>query len=162
MPKYEGHLIGTGLRVAIVQARFNDFIGQHLCDGAIGTLRQHGVASDAIDTITVPGSWELSLAAQRAARTGRYDGIVALGILIRGHTAHFEYIAGEMSRGLGGVQRESGIPVGFGVLTVESIEQAIERAGTKLGNKGAEAALAVIEMATLLRAIDAPAPTTER
>lgn len=154
MATIEGNLVGTGFRFAVVQARFNDFIGQHLLEGAVGALRQHGVQPEHIDTIFVPGSWELPLAAQRVARTQRYDGIVALGVLIRGSTSHYEYIAGEMSRGLGAVARESSIPVGFGVLTVESIEQAIERAGTKLGNKGSEAALAALEMVTLLRAID--------
>lgn len=154
MATIEGNLIGTGLRFAIVQARFNDFIGQRLSEGAIGTLRQHGVSAENIDTIYVPGSWELPLAVQRAARTQRYDGIIALGVLIRGQTAHFEYIAGEATRGLGAIAREAGVPIGFGVLTVESIEQGIERAGSKMGNKGTEAALAALEMATLLRAID--------
>jgi 6,7-dimethyl-8-ribityllumazine synthase len=154
MTTIEGNLIGTGLRFAIVQARFNTFIGQHLSDGAIGTLRQHGVSPENIDLVYVPGSWELPLAVQRVARTQRYDGIVALGVLIRGETAHFEYIAGEATRGLGAIARESGVPVGFGVLTVESTEQAVERAGNKMGNKGADAALAALEMATLLRAID--------
>jgi len=149
----EGSLVGTGLRFAIVQARFNDFIGQHLLAGAIGALKQHGVAEAAIDTIFVPGSWELPLAVQKVAQTKRYDGIVALGVLIRGQTPHFEYIAGEASRGIGATSRETGIPIGFGVLTVENVEQAIDRAGTKMGNKGAEAALAALEMATLLREI---------
>ena len=154
MTTIEGNLIGTGLRFAIVQARFNDFIGQRLTEGATGALRQHGVSAENIDIIVVPGSWELPLAVQRVARSQRYDGIIALGVLIRGQTAHFEYIAGEASRGLGAIAREAGVPIGFGVLTVESIEQAVERAGTKMGNKGAEAALAALEMATLLRAID--------
>lgn len=154
MATIEGNLLGAGLRFAIVQARFNDFIGQRLAEGAQGALRQHGVNADDIDIIYVPGSWELPLAVQRAARSRRYDAIVALGVLIRGQTAHFEYIAGEATRGLGAIAREADVPVGFGVLTVENMEQAMDRAGVKLGNKGAEAALAALEMATLLRAID--------
>jgi 6,7-dimethyl-8-ribityllumazine synthase len=154
MATIEGNLIGTGLRFAIVQARFNDLIGQRLTEGAQGALRQHGVEAANIDVIYVPGSWELPLAVQRVARTQRYDGIVALGVLIRGQTAHFEYIASEATRGLGAIAREAGVPIGFGVLTVETMEQALDRAGVKLGNKGAEAALAALEMATLLRAID--------
>jgi 6,7-dimethyl-8-ribityllumazine synthase len=156
MATIEGHLIGSGLRFAVVQARFNEFIGAHLTEGAIGALRQHGVSVEQIDIIYVPGAWELPLAVQRAARAGRYDGIVALGVLIRGQTPHFEYIASVASRELGAIARETGMPVGFGLLTVESIEQGIERAGSKQGNKGAEAALAALEMATLLRAIDQP------
>lgn len=154
MATIEGQLIGSGARFAVVQARFNEFIGARLTEGAVGALRQHGVSPEQIDIIYVPGAWELPLAVQRAARTQRYDGIVALGVLIRGQTLHFEYIAGSASRELGAIARETGVPVGFGVLTVESIEQGIERAGSKQGNKGAEAALAALEMITLLRAID--------
>ena len=154
MGTIEGKLDGAGLRFAIVQARFNDFVGKQLAEGAAGVLRQHGVSAEDIDHISVPGSWELPLAVLQAARTGRYAAIVALGVLIRGQMAHFEYIAGEATRGLGAISRETGIPIGFGVLTVENLEQAIDRAGAKMGNKGAEAALAALEMATLLRAID--------
>ncbi len=154
MAVLEGDLNGSGARFAIVQARFNDFIGQHLLSGALGALKQHGVAPDAIDIAYVPGSWELPLAVQRLARTQAYHGVIALGVLVRGQTPHFEYISGEMSRGLGAVARDTGVPVGFGVLTVESIDQAIERAGSKMGNKGAEAALAVLEMISLFRDID--------
>jgi 6,7-dimethyl-8-ribityllumazine synthase len=154
MATLEGDLDGSGARFAIAQARFNDFIGQHLLDGALLALRQHGVANDAVDIAYVPGSWELPVAVLKLAHTRAYQGVIALGVLIRGQTPHFEYIAGEMSRGLGAVARETGVPIGFGVLTVDSIEQAVERAGTKMGNKGAEAALAVLEMASLFRAID--------
>ncbi len=149
----EGNLVGTGLRFAIIQSRFNDFIGQHLLQGAIHALLQHGVAEEAIDTVYVPGAWELPLATQHLAKTGHYDGIIALGVLIRGNTPHFEYISSSASGGLAAVAQETGIPVSFGVLTVESVEQAIDRAGTKMGNKGAEAALAALEMATLIKRI---------
>lgn len=153
MATIEGNLAGTGLRFAIIQARFNDFIGQHLLQGALHALQQHGVVADAIDTVYVPGAWELPLAAHHLAKTGRYDGIIALGVLIRGDTAHFEYISGSASSGLAAVAQESGIPVSFGVLTVDSVDQAIDRAGTKMGNKGSEAALAALEMATLIKYI---------
>lgn len=153
MTTYEGSLVGTGLRFAVALAKFNDFVGRRLLEGAVGALRQHGVAEADIDLVYVPGAWELGLAVQRLAATGRYDGLVALGVLIRGQTAHFEYLAGQATRDLGSIAREHGVPIGFGVLTVESLEQAMDRAGAKQGNKGAEAALAALEMATLLRAI---------
>jgi 6,7-dimethyl-8-ribityllumazine synthase len=141
-------------RFALVAARFNSFIVQSLIDGAIDALRRHGVPEGSIDLIWTPGSFELPLAAQRLAASERYDGIVALGAIIRGGTPHFEYVASECVKGLAGVSLEYDLPVGFGVLTVDTIEQAVERAGTKAGNKGVEAAMAVLEMVSLLRRLE--------
>ena len=142
-------------RFALVAARFNSFIVQSLINGAIDTLRRHGVPATNIDLIWTPGSFELPLAAQRLAAGERYDGIVALGAVIRGGTPHFEYVAGECTKGLASVSLQYNIPIGFGVLTVDSIDQAVERAGTKAGNKGAEAAMSVLEMVSLLRRLEA-------
>lgn len=147
----EGTLVGEGLRVGLVAARFNDFIVDSLVRGAVDALARHGVNRGAIELIRVPGAWEVPLALEAAAKSGRFDALVALGAVIRGATPHFEYVAGECVRGAGQVERSHGVPVGFGVLTVDTIEQAIERAGTKAGNKGAEAALSALEMANLLR-----------
>ncbi len=147
----EGALNGEGLRVGVVAARFNDFVVESLLRGAVDALSRHGVARGAIDVVRVPGAWELSLAVAGMAQSGRYDALVALGAVIRGATPHFEYVAGECVRGIGQAERTHGVPVGFGVLTVDTIEQAIERAGTKAGNKGADAALSALEMANLLR-----------
>lgn len=141
-------------RIALVAARFNSFIVQSLVNGAIDALRRHGVPEAQIDLIWTPGSFELPLATQRLAASERYQGLVALGAVIRGGTPHFEYVAGECTKGLAGVSLRYNIPVGFGVLTVDSIDQAIERAGTKAGNKGAEAALSVLEMVSLLRQLE--------
>ncbi|MCP5158265.1 MAG: 6,7-dimethyl-8-ribityllumazine synthase [Gammaproteobacteria bacterium] len=141
-------------RFALAAARFNSFIVQNLIDGAVDTLRRHGVPEANIDLIWTPGSFELPLVVQRLAASERYDGIVALGAVIRGGTPHFEYVAGECVKGLASVSLEYDLPVGFGVLTVDTIEQAVERAGTKAGNKGAEAALAVLEMVSLLRRLE--------
>lgn len=146
----EGALAGEGLRIGIVAARFNDFIVDSLLRGAVDALARHGVARGGIEVVRVPGAWEVPLALEAAAKSGRFDALVALGAVIRGATPHFEYVAGECVRGAGQVERSHGVPVGFGVLTVDSIEQAIERAGTKAGNKGAEAALSALEMANLL------------
>lgn len=148
---YEGKLIGTGLRLGIVVSRFNEFITGKLLEGALDALVRHGVDAEAIDVAWVPGAYEIPLAAQRMARSGRYDAMIALGAVIRGATAHFDYVAGEAARGIAQAQASTGVPVAFGVLTTDSIEQAIERAGTKAGNKGAEAAVSAIEMANLLR-----------
>lgn len=150
----EGGLIGTGLRIAVVATRWNDFMGERLLDGALDALRRHDVADDDITVVTVPGSYEIGIAARRVATSGRFDAVVCLGVLIRGGTIHFDLIAAEASRGIASAMAESGIPVTFGVITTETIEQAIERAGSKAGNKGAEAALAAIEMANLLKRID--------
>ena len=152
----EGDLIPPqGVRFALIAARFNSFIVQSLVNGAVDALRRHGVPENSIDLIWTPGSFELPLAAQRRAATERYNGLVALGAVIRGGTPHFEYVAGECVKGLASVSLQYGIPVGFGVLTVDTIEQAVERAGTKAGNKGAEAALSVLEMVNLLRRLEA-------
>lgn len=141
-------------RVLIAISRFNQFINQSLLEGAVDALKRIGqVKDDNITVVWVPGAYELPLAARQAADSGRYDAVVALGTVIRGGTAHFEYVAGEASAGLGRVAAECRIPVAFGVLTTETIEQAIERAGTKAGNKGAEAALTALEMLNILRAI---------
>jgi 6,7-dimethyl-8-ribityllumazine synthase len=151
----EGRLEGTGVRVGVVATRWNDFVVERLTRGAIGALEQAGVARRDVTLMIVPGAFELPLAAGKAASSGRFDMLVALGTVIRGATAHFEYVAGECASGLSRVAADARIPVGFGVLTVDTLEQAIERAGAKAGNKGAEAALAALEMLSLLRQMDA-------
>ena len=151
---FEGRADGSGRRVALVAGRFNQLVTDLLVAGARDELRRCGVEPGAVDLAWVPGSFELPIAAAKLARTGRYSGIVALGVVIRGATPHFDYVAGEAASGLGAVARETGVPVGFGVLTTESLEQALDRAGGKLGNKGAEAVRTVLEMAGLLDAID--------
>lgn len=148
---YEGKLIGTGLKFGIVVSRWNDFMGSKLLEGAKDTLIRHDVAEDDIDIVFVPGSFEIPLAAQKLASGQRYDAVICLGVLIRGSTPHFDYIANEASKGIAQASWQSGIPVTFGVITTENIEQAIERSGSKAGNKGAEAAMAAIEMANLLK-----------
>ncbi len=151
---YEGKLIGTNLRVGIVMARWNDFMGSKLLEGAKDTLIRHDVAEANIDIVYVPGSFEIPLAAQKMAQSHRYDAIICLGVLIRGSTPHFDYIANEASKGIAQVSWQHGLPVTFGVITTENIEQAIERSGSKAGNKGAEAAMAAIEMANVLRQLE--------
>jgi 6,7-dimethyl-8-ribityllumazine synthase len=148
---YEGGLTGTGLRFGIVVSRFNEFITTRLLAGATDALRRHGVAEADIDVAWVPGSFEIPLVAQRMAASGRYDAVICLGAVIRGATAHFDYVAGGAATGVARAALDTGVPVIFGILTTDTIEQAIERAGTKAGNKGAEAAVAAIEMANLLR-----------
>ena len=150
----EGDLLARDARFAIVASRFNDFIVDSLIKGSLSCLRRHGANDADIEIVRVPGSYEMPLAAERIAAGRRADGIIALGAVIRGSTPHFDFVAGECVRGLSAVGRAHGVPVGFGVLTVDTIEQAIERAGTKAGNKGEEAALAVIEMVSLLRRLD--------
>jgi len=150
----EADLSARDMRVAIVVSRFNDFIVSSLLKGALHALKQHGAIESDIEIIRVPGAYEMPLAVNKVAASRRFDGIVALGAVIRGGTPHFDYVAGECVRGLSQAMHQHGIPVGFGVLTVDSIEQAIERAGTKAGNKGEEATLAVIEMVNLLRKFD--------
>ena len=152
---YEGQLLVQDARFCLVTSRFNSFIVEALTNGAIDALVRHGAQPDDIDIVKVPGAYELPLAVQKVAATGRYDAIVALGAVIRGATPHFDYVAGECVKGISMVSLKHEIPVAFGVLTVDSIEQAIERAGTKAGNKGAEAALSAVEMINLLREIDA-------
>ncbi|QBQ54710.1 6,7-dimethyl-8-ribityllumazine synthase [Nitrosococcus wardiae] len=148
-----GDYATQNLRVGIAAARFNEFIVASLLEGTIDTLLRHGVTSKDIEIVRVPGAFELPLAIQAMAQRGGFDALVALGTVIRGATPHFDYVAGECSKGLGSVSLQHGLPVGFGVLTVDTIEQAIERAGTKAGNKGVEAALSVIEMVNVLRQI---------
>ncbi len=150
----EGELIVRDARFAIVAAKFNDFIVDSLLKGAVNCLLRHGATESDIEIIRVPGAFEMPLAIDKLAATRRFDGIIALGAVIRGGTPHFDYVAGECTRGVTAAARQHGIPVGFGVLTVDTIEQAIERAGTKAGNKGEEATLAVIEMVNLLRRVE--------
>jgi 6,7-dimethyl-8-ribityllumazine synthase len=146
----EGDLQGQGLKVAIVVSRFNSFITDRLLEGAMDALRRHGVEDEDISVMKVPGSFELPLGVRKAAK-GKVDAVIALGALIRGGTPHFDYLSAEVTKGIAQVTLDSGIPVAFGVLTTDTVEQAIERAGTKAGNKGFEAALSAIEMAKLLR-----------
>ena len=150
----EGRLIGTGMKIGIVSTRWNDFMGQKLLDGAKDSLLRHDVADDDITIVIVPGSYEIPLAAKKLAASGKYDALVCLGVLIRGGTLHFELIASEASKGIAHAAWESGIPVAFGVITTENMEQAIERSGSKAGNKGAEAAMAAIEMVDVMRQLD--------
>ncbi len=154
MPKMiEGLLQAQGMRFALVVGRFNDFIGGKLVEGALDTLKRHGASDEDIAIAWVPGAFEIPLAARKLAVSGKYDAVITLGAVIRGSTPHFDYVAAEVSKGVAHVGLETGLPVIFGVLTTDSIEQAIERAGTKAGNKGADAALAAIEMVDLLRKI---------
>jgi 6,7-dimethyl-8-ribityllumazine synthase len=150
----EGRLDATGLKIALVVGRFNDFITGHLLDGALDAIRRHGGDDRDLLVAKVPGAFELPLAVKRLAATGRFDAVVALGAVIRGSTPHFDYVAAEASKGLAAAMLETGVPVAFGVLTTDTIEQAVERAGTKAGNKGFDAAMSAIEMAHLLRAVD--------
>jgi 6,7-dimethyl-8-ribityllumazine synthase len=150
MSVLEGSADGTGLRIGIVVGRFNDFITKRLLDGALDSLRRHGVSGESVDVAWVPGAVEIPLAAKTMAQSGRFDALVTLGAVIRGATSHYDYVCGMVSSGVERVSLDSGVPVIFGVLTVDTIEQAIERAGSKAGNKGAEAASAAVEMATLL------------
>ncbi|HYE37950.1 6,7-dimethyl-8-ribityllumazine synthase [Methylocaldum sp.] len=147
---YEGHLLAQGARFCIVASRFNSFIVDHLVAGAVDALLRHGGKKEDIHLIKTPGAYELPLAVQKAAASKRYDAIVAVGAVIRGSTPHFDYVAGECVKGMSSISLKHEIPVAFGVLTVDTIEQAIERAGTKAGNKGAEAALSAVEMVNLL------------
>ncbi len=150
----EGHLSAAGRRFGIVASRFNDFIVKALLDGALDAVRRHGGDLASVDLVWVPGSYEIPLAAKRLALSGRYDAIVCLGAVIRGATAHFDYVAGGASSGISSVALEADLPVIFGVITTETIEQAIERAGTKAGNKGFEAAATAIEMASLMQQLE--------
>lgn len=149
-----GNFKAGDAKFCILAARFNSFIVERLVEGAVDALVRHGVERDDIEIIRVPGAYEMPITAQRAARTGRYDAMIALGAVIRGSTPHFDYVAGECSKGLAQVGLAEDLPVIFGVLTTDTIEQAVERAGTKAGNKGAEAAISAIEMVDLLRNID--------
>ena len=154
MAKYiEGNLKGDGKKLGIVVARFNSFISDRLLEGAIDTLVRSGVESDDIDVARVPGAFEIPLVTQKMAKSGKYDAVICLGVVIRGATPHFDYVAGEVAKGSAQVMLDTGVPVLFGVLTTESIEQAIERAGSKAGNKGSEVAVAALEMINLIAAL---------
>ena len=151
MKSYEGQLIARQYRFGIVVSRFNEFISTRLLAGALDALKRHDAPEDNIEIIWVPGCFEIPLAAQKAARSGRYDAVICLGAVIRGETPHFEYVASEVAKGVARVGLDAGLPVIFGVITSDNLEQAIERAGTKAGNKGWQAALGAIEMADLTR-----------
>lgn len=153
MKTIEGKLVAEGMKVAIVASRFNEFITTKLISGAEDTLLRHGMSGDDIDLIWVPGAFEIPMVAKKAAMSGKYDAVICLGAVIRGATSHYEFVAAEVSKGIALASLESGVPVLFGVLTTENIEQAIERAGTKAGNKGADCASSAIEMVNLLRQV---------
>lgn len=149
----EGKLDAKGLRVGLLVSRFNSFVSDRLVEGAIDALLRHGAEKEDIHVVRVPGAFEIPPAAKQMAESGRFDAIVCLGAVIRGATPHFDYVSAEVSKGIASVSMEAGIPVAFGVLTTDTIEQAIERAGSKAGNKGFDAAMAAIEMANLYKAL---------
>jgi 6,7-dimethyl-8-ribityllumazine synthase len=151
---FEGRFDAQGARFAIVAARFNAFVVDSLVAGAEDALRRHGVAADHIVHYKVPGAWELPLAAKKVAEQGGFDAVIVLGAVIRGGTPHFEFVAGQAASGLMALQQATGVPITFGLLTTDSIEQAVERSGTKAGNKGADAAMTALEMVSFLRALD--------
>ncbi len=153
MDTIEGSLNATGASWAIVVSRWNGFITERLLEGAVDALKRHGAEETAITVVRVPGSFEIPLACKTAAQTGKFDAVIALGAVIRGATPHFDYVAGEVAKGVARVSLDTGVPVTFGVLTTDTIEQAIERAGTKAGNKGVEAATAAIEMVQVLQSL---------
>jgi 6,7-dimethyl-8-ribityllumazine synthase len=149
----EGNITAEGLRFAIVASRFNEFITSKLLEGALDMLRRHGAAEDAVDVAWVPGAFEIPLAAKKFAASGKYDAVICVGAVIRGATSHYDYVCNEVSKGVAQAGLSTGVPVIFGVVTTENIEQAVERAGTKAGNKGADGAMAAMEMANLLKKI---------
>lgn len=151
---FEGNLIGTGLRIGIVVGRFNEFITNKLLSGAMDGLKRHGVDEANVDVAWTPGAYEIPMIAKKLVNTGKYDAVIGLGTVIRGATTHYDYVSNETAKGIASVSLETGVPVIFGVLTTENIEQAIERAGTKAGNKGYEAAVSAIEMANLGKMIE--------
>ena len=150
---YEGQLLAADLKFGIVASRFNEFITQKLLEGALDALKRHGASDEAIEVAWVPGSFEIPLVAKKMAESGRYDAVICVGAVIRGSTPHFEYIAAEVTKGIAQAALTTGVPVIYGVITTDTIEQAIERAGTKAGNKGFAAAESAIEMANLLRCL---------
>jgi 6,7-dimethyl-8-ribityllumazine synthase len=150
----EGELLARDLRFGIIAARFNDFVVEPLIRGALDALRRHGVGDKQIDLVRVPGAFDIPIAARKMALSHRYDALLALGAVIRGQTPHFDYVAGECAGGIARIALESGVPIAFGVLTTDTAEQAVDRAGGKAGNKGADAALVAVEMANLLRRLD--------
>lgn len=151
MRTYEGNLIAQGLKFGIIAGRFNEFIGGKLVSGALDALKRHGVDENDIELTWVPGAFEMPLIAKKMAKTQKYDGVICLGAVIRGSTPHFDYVSSEVSKGIANVSLDTEVPVIFGVLTTDTIEQAIERAGTKAGNKGYDAAVTAIEMANLIK-----------
>ncbi|CDE88185.1 TPA: 6,7-dimethyl-8-ribityllumazine synthase [Candidatus Gastranaerophilales bacterium HUM_20] len=153
MKTYEGQLVAGNEKFCIIISRFNDFIGSKLLSGAIDELKRHGVSDENIDIVKVPGAFEIPLTALKFAKTGKYNSIITLGAIIKGATAHFDYVSAELSKGIAQVSMQTEVPVIFGVLTTDNIEQAIERAGTKAGNKGSDAAKSAIEMANLLKLV---------
>ena len=155
MKSFEGKLIAQNIRVGIVAARFNEFITSRLLGGAMDAPLRHDVSEDDVHVAWVPGAFEIPLVASKMAKSGKYDAVICLGAVIRGSTSHYDYVCNEVSKGIAAVSLESGIPVLFGVLTTENIEQAIERAGTKAGNKGYDCAVSAIEMVNLIREMDA-------
>lgn len=155
MKSFEGKLIAQNIRVGIVAARFNEFITSRLLGGAMDALLRHDASEDEVHVAWVPGAFEIPLVASKMAKSGKYDAVICLGAVIRGSTSHYDYVCNEVSKGIAAVSLESGIPVLFGVLTTENIEQAIERAGTKAGNKGYDCAVSAIEMVNLIREMDA-------
>ncbi len=154
MPKFiEGKLDASGLKFGIIVGRFNSFISERLLEGALDALTRHGASDKGIDVARVPGAFEIPLAAKKMAALGKYDAIICLGAVIRGSTPHFDYVSAEVSKGIAHVSLDSGVPVAFGVLTTDTIEQAVERAGTKAGNKGFDAAMTAIEIANLFKGL---------
>ena len=154
MKTYEGSLVAKSMKVAIVAARFNEFITSKLIGGAMDGLTRHGVQEDEVHLVWVPGAFEVPLVASKLAKSGKYDAVICLGAVIRGSTSHYDYVCAEVSKGIATVSLDSQIPVLFGVLTTDTIEQAIERAGTKAGNKGYDCALSAVEMVNLIREIE--------
>ncbi len=152
--RIEGKILAEGMHIGIIVARFNSFITERLVEGAVDCIIRHGGSEEEITIIRVPGSWEIPLVAKKMAQSGTYDGIIALGAVIRGATPHFDYVAAEVSKGVAHVALDAGIPVSFGVLTTDSVEQAVERAGTKAGNKGGDAAAALIEMVNIIKELE--------
>ncbi len=153
MATFEGNLVARGFRFALVVSRFNEFISNRLLEGALDALKRHEADMEEVDVAWVPGSFEIPLVARKLASTRRYDALICLGAVIRGSTPHFDYVASEVSRGVARASQDTGVPVSFGIVTADSLEQAVERAGAKQGNKGWQAALTAIEMANLLRTI---------
>lgn len=149
----EGHLSATGLKFGIVVGRFNSFITERLLEGAVDCIIRHGGEKDNIEVFKVPGSFEIPLVAKKLAKSGKYDAVICLGAVIRGSTPHFDYVANEVTKGIAQVSLETEVPIAYGILTTDTIEQAIERAGTKMGNKGFDAAMTAIEMANILKSI---------
>ncbi|MFP4230397.1 MAG: 6,7-dimethyl-8-ribityllumazine synthase [Spirochaetaceae bacterium] len=154
MKVYEGSITAVDKRIAIVVSRFNSFITERLLEGALDCIRRHGGNDENVSLIRVPGSWEIPMVAKRAAGGGRFDAVICLGAVIRGDTPHFDYVAAEVSKGIAAVSLETGVPVSYGVLTTDTVEQATDRAGTKAGNKGFDAAMGALEMADLSSKLD--------